>query len=383
VRAVLLLLFAVGVMPAAAWAESPAIVGTPAAAFAGGPIRLSRTAITVLKEQYRGDQVPLIPQPFRHELDTALFRHDGRRVDAVTKQLAAAHGETAVLAWEQSRFLATGGLSIAERHAEDLAATGTVGLREAAVMLWFYAAAAILTDGSKCADPTARDARLDDLRGSRFAAVVADLRALAPDRVAAMRDVAIRLERVLAPERTDDTLCRGGTARPALKPASTWRPEAAATRAMLPRHLLALTAIERRGPARDTAAASPVTALTTPRNGTATAPRRALTATPAAAHVPPGSMTTAQGANAPARPATVGPTANAPPGLVATVPTGNVPTGPTASAAAASAAIAAAAAATPSQTRESPTPMAPPAPDLTGFDPGETELLPPEPERQR
>ena len=114
------------------------------------------------------------------------------------------------LMWEQTRFVATGSLGVAEMHARDVAATGSSGLSETAVMMWFYAVAVTMTDGEKCVDTAARDAHLDYLRGPEFEPVLQIVRSISDDRLAAMRDLAIRLETVLAEGRTDDTMCRTG-----------------------------------------------------------------------------------------------------------------------------------------------------------------------------
>ena len=53
-------------------AQAPADVGSPESAFTGGPIHLSRAAAAVLRAHYQGDNVPLVPQPFRGKLDNAL-----------------------------------------------------------------------------------------------------------------------------------------------------------------------------------------------------------------------------------------------------------------------------------------------------------------------
>jgi hypothetical protein len=238
----------VGCLTGPARAQVPLDAGTPESAFAGGPIRLSRAASASLRAQYQGDKVPIIPQPFRGKLDTALIARDWPKVEAVKKELVAAHGLVTALAWEQSRFIGTGSIGVAEVHALDVAATGSTGLAETAVMLWFYAVAVTLTDGHKCADDAAKDAHLDRLRGYEFEPVNRITRTISEDRLAAMRDLAIRLEAVLAPERTDDTMCRVGTAKPDIRPDPAWRPEAAATRAMLPKHLLALGAVMRPRP---------------------------------------------------------------------------------------------------------------------------------------
>jgi hypothetical protein len=228
-----------------ALAQGPPDVGTPQAAFAGGPIRLSSHAAAMLREHYQGDKVPQIPQPFRGRLDTALAGRDWPRLEVVKKQLRDKDGPMAVLTWEQTRFIATGSLSVAEIHALDVAATGSTGLSETAVMLWLYAAAVTMTDGEKCADPSVRDAHLDRLRGPMFEPVLQILRSIAEDRLAAMRELAIRLETVLAQDRTDDTMCRTGAEKPDVKPNGIWRPDAARARSRLPRDLQALTSVMR------------------------------------------------------------------------------------------------------------------------------------------
>jgi hypothetical protein len=247
VRATLVLLLLFGLCTGEAHAQAALDVGAPEAAFAGGPIHLSKLQATLLRSQYQGDKVPLIPQPFRGKLDTALMGHAWQRVDAVKKDLVAAHGVAAALAWEQSRFVATGAIGVAELHALDIAATGASAISETAVMMWFYAVAVTMTDGHKCVDEAAKDAHLDKLRGPAFEPVTKIVRSISDDRLAAMRDLAIHLETVLAPVRTDDTMCRNGGAVE-IKPDAAWRPEAVATRAMLPRHLVALASVMRPRP---------------------------------------------------------------------------------------------------------------------------------------
>ena len=228
-----------------ALAQGPSDVGTPQAAFAGGPIRLSSHAAAMLREHYQGDNVPQIPQPFRGRLDAALAGRDWQRLELVRKQLQDKDGPMAVLTWEQTRFIATGSIGVAELHALDVAATGSTGLTETAVMLWLYAAAVTMTDGEKCVDQSARDAHLDRLRGPMFEPVLQIVRSIADDRLAAMRDLAIRLETVLAQDRTDDAMCRTGAEKPDLKADGIWRPDAARARSRLPRDLQALTTVMR------------------------------------------------------------------------------------------------------------------------------------------
>jgi len=239
------------IMGGPAQGQAPVEFGSPEAAFSGGPIHLTRRAVTLLRAQYKGDKVPLVPRPYRARLDTAFAGLDWPRVEAAKKDLEAKYGPTLVLMWEQSRFIATGSIGVAEMHALDLAATGSSGLSESAVMMWFYAVAVTMTDGHECAAEAAAAAHLDRLRGPAFEPVLRIVRTIAEDRLTAMRDLAVRLETVLAEERTDNSMCRTGTAAPDIRPDPAWRPEAAATRAMLPRHLLALASVMRPRPARD------------------------------------------------------------------------------------------------------------------------------------
>jgi hypothetical protein len=236
-------------------AQAPADVGPPQAAFAGGPIRLSRHAVGLLREHYQGDNVPQVPQPLRGRLDTALAVHDWQQVEALKQQLSQKYGPMTALTWEQTRFIATGSIGVAEMHASDVAATGSTGLFEAAVMMWLYAVAVTMTDGEKCVDRSARDAHLDRLRGPTFEPVLRIVRSIADDRLAAMRELAIRLETVLAQDRTDDMMCRTGTEQPELKPDAIWRSDAVRARAMLSHDLAALTAAIRQ-PEQSTAPAA-------------------------------------------------------------------------------------------------------------------------------
>ena len=84
-RTVLLLLGCTASVPA--HAQAPLGVGTPQAAFAGGPIHLSPRTVNMLRAQYKGDNVPQVPQPFRGQLDTALAGLDWKRAEAVKKAL--------------------------------------------------------------------------------------------------------------------------------------------------------------------------------------------------------------------------------------------------------------------------------------------------------
>ena len=245
-------------------AQAPLEVGSPESAFAGGPIHLSRHAAGMLRSHYQGDKVPLVPQPFRGKLDTALAGFDWPRVEATKKQLVAAQGIVPALLWEQSRFIATGSIGVAEMHALDIAATGASAMSETAVMLWFYSVAVTMTDGHKCVDEAAKDAHLDHLRGPAFEPVIQILRTIGDDRLAAMRDLAVRLETVLAVDRTDDLMCRGGNAKPEIKPDAAWRPDAALARGMLPRHLVALASVMRPRPVARPESPRPVAAKPAP-----------------------------------------------------------------------------------------------------------------------
>ncbi len=244
-RVVLLILC---LLASPARAQTPLDLGSPEAAFSGSPIHLSKHAAATLRGHYLGDQVPLIPQPFRGKLDAAFLALDWPRVEAVKKDLMAKYGPVASLRWEQTRFVATGSIGVAEMHALDVAATGSTGLSETAVMMWFYAVAVTMTDGHKCADEKAIETHLDRLRGPTFDPVLQLVRTMADDRLAAMRDLAIRLETVLAVDRTDDTMCRNGQGTPDIIPDAVWRPKAVETRAMLPKHLLALASVMRPKP---------------------------------------------------------------------------------------------------------------------------------------
>ena len=265
VRATHMMLMGFCLWTSAVQAQSAPELGSPEAAFSAeapraakpatgrarpealppGPIRLSKNAAALLRAHYQGDKVPLIPQPFRARLDAALMAGDWPKVEAVKKELIAARGLVMALAWEQSRFLATGGTGIAELHARDIAATNSTGVAETAAMLWLYAVAVTMTDGHKCASPAARDTHLEKLRGPAFEPLIRIVRALPDARVAAMRDLAIQLENRLSVDRIDDSMCRADDGDSGVKPDSAWRPEASRTRGMLPKHLTAFTAITR------------------------------------------------------------------------------------------------------------------------------------------
>ena len=243
-----MLVLTIALLAGTARAQPSAEIGSPEAAFAGGPIRPSKTATETMRKHFQGDKVPIIPQPWRGKLDAALAVRDWALVETRKKELAAARGLVLALLWEQTRFLATGAIGLAELHAKDVAATGSTGVSETAAMLWFYAVAATMTDGHKCANEAAKDAHLDKLRGPAFDSVIKVVKAMPEDRLVAMRDLAIRLETVLGPDRNDDTICAAGAGKPEIKPDAAWRPDASKTRAMLPKHLIALSAIMRPKP---------------------------------------------------------------------------------------------------------------------------------------
>jgi hypothetical protein len=225
--------------------------GSPQAAFAGGPIHLSGAAEARLRGQYHGDNVPVVPQPFRTRLDAALLAGDWRQVEAVKKALIAARDLLPVLLWDQTRFVATGRITLAAEYAKDLAGSDVPNAEEAAATMWLYAVAATFTDGHKCSDPQAREAYLDRLRGADFAAVMGIIRSMPEDRLAASRATAIRLESALAAERTGDALCRSAGGRLDVSPDGAPQRELADTHAMLPRHLAAICSVVReKGPAR-------------------------------------------------------------------------------------------------------------------------------------
>jgi hypothetical protein len=233
-------------------------VGPPEAAFADGPLRLSPNAIRILRARFPGDKVPIIPQPFRQQLDTALVARDWSRVMERKRDLGASRGQVAMLMWEQTRMLATGSLWLAELQARDLAASGIQGADDTAVMMWLFAVAVTMTDSHQCAADGARDAHLALLRGSSFAPVLALLRKMPDDQLIKLRDTAIKLEAALAPERNEDTVCRAGSAKPAIRPADEWQPAAAQTRELLTKHLNAICALVRARPMA--APATPVVA---------------------------------------------------------------------------------------------------------------------------
>jgi hypothetical protein len=245
VRVTFILLLLVSLAAAPVQAQVPIDLVSPEAAFAGGPIHLSPAAEARLTAQFHGGKVPLIPQPFRGRLDTALAAKDWRQVDVAKKALLTAESPALVLMWERSRFLATGEIGLATDYARDIAATDMSDGAETAAMLWLYAVAATFTDGHQCTDPAAKEAYLDRLRGPEFAAVLGIIRVLPEARLAALRDTAIRLEVALSADRADDTMCRAGSDKPSVRPEADWRPEMLTSRDMLPRHLLAICSILR------------------------------------------------------------------------------------------------------------------------------------------
>jgi hypothetical protein len=219
---------------------------SPQAAFAGGPIHPSARAETRLRAQFHGDNVPLIPAPFRVRLDTALAARDWRQIDAAKKALIQARDLPLVLLWDQTRFLAIGDAAIAAAYARDLAGSDVPDAEQAAATMWLYAVAATFTDGHKCTDPEAKDAYMATLLGPDFDAVKGIIRSIPDDRLAAMRDQAIQLESILSTDRTDDTMCRTTAGRPAIRPEDEWQRELAPSRTMLPRNLAAICSVMRK-----------------------------------------------------------------------------------------------------------------------------------------
>lgn len=233
--------------PGVAWAQFQPQTGTPEQAFAGSPIRLTEGMTAALRAHYKDSGVPIVPQPLAGQMDAGLLAHDWRRVAARRKELTNSLGFLAAYLWEQTRFLVTGELGVAEMHARSVAEEGETNAAsaETAVLLWLYAVAVTWTDGQKCADPAMREAHLDSLRAAPFAQVLALLRRMPQDRVDAMRDVAIKLEAGRAPGRTDTLMCQpSGGGKADLRP-DGWKADAERARAMLPRNLKALTSVLR------------------------------------------------------------------------------------------------------------------------------------------
>ena len=214
---------------------------SPQAAFAGGPIHLTDRAVTRLRAQFHGDNLPLIPSPFRGRLDTALVAGDWRQIEATKKSLIQARDLLPVLLWDQTRFVATGNVALAAAYARDLAGSDVPNAEENAAAMWLYAVAATFTDGQKCADPAAREAYLASLLGPDFDAVKGIIRSMPDDRLAAMRETAIKLENALSTDRTDETVCRTVSGR---LDAEGQR-DVAPTRTMLPQHLKAICSVVR------------------------------------------------------------------------------------------------------------------------------------------
>jgi len=245
VRAGLAMVLIACLLAGSARAQTRLERGSPDAAFAGGPIHLSAPAEVRLRGQFHGDNVPLIPQPYRGRLDTALAARDWRQVEAAKKALFTARDLVLVLLWDQTRFIATGGVALAASYARDLAGSDVPNAEESAATMWLYAVAATFTDGHKCASPESKEAYVATLLGPDYAAVKGIIRTMPEDRLAALRDTAIKLESALSAERNDDTMCRTAAGRPEIRPDAEWRRELEPTRTMLLRHLVAICAVVR------------------------------------------------------------------------------------------------------------------------------------------
>jgi hypothetical protein len=246
VRTYLAFLLIASLVASPSRAQPPIEGVSPRAAFAGGPIHLSARAETRLRAHFHGDNVPLIPAPFRTRLDTALAARDWRQIDAAKKVLIQARDLRVVLLWDQTRFLATGDAAVAAAYARDLAGSDVPDAEQAAAAMWLYAIAATFTDGHKCTNPEAKEAYLATLLGSDFDAVKGIIRSMPDDRLAAMRDNAIQLESILSTDRTDDTICRTTAGRPETRPEDEWQRELAPSRTMLPRNLTAICSVVRK-----------------------------------------------------------------------------------------------------------------------------------------
>jgi hypothetical protein len=223
-------------------AQGPEL-GTPEQAFADGPITLTPVSVALLKDAYPGGKVPVIPMPFRKRLDTALASGNAPALEAARREIQEEFGPVAVLIWERTRVLATGSISLAAMHARMLALFAPPSASDGVAMMWFYAAAATMTDGARCVDADQKETALDRLRGRVYDPVLRVIRTLPDTTLDAAREAAIRLEAALAEQRPDDTVCHTSPGNTTVKSIGEWRPAAANTRAMLPRHLRALTAV--------------------------------------------------------------------------------------------------------------------------------------------
>lgn len=228
-----------------AWAQITPVTGPPEEAFADGPIRITRVSAALLANAYPNNAVPILPMPYRARLDSALVSGNGGALAAAKRDLAEAHGRGAVLVWERTRFLGTGGIAIATEHARSLAASGLANTEEMVATLWLYALAATMTDAARCTDPMVRDQAIDRLRAPPNDTVLRVIRAMPEPPLMRAQDVATKLEGPLAEQRAGDTICRTGGAKGETRPIEQWQPAVANVRAMLPRHLKAMLSVLR------------------------------------------------------------------------------------------------------------------------------------------
>jgi len=245
-----ILLVLLTLLTGTAWAQITPQTGPPEDAFAGGPIRVTRVSAALLANAYPHNSIPILPMPYRARLDTALVAGNAGALATAKRDLADAYGRGAVIVWERTRFLGTGGIAIATEHARTLAASGLANTEEMVATLWLYALAATMTDAARCADPMARDTAIDRLRGPANESVLRVIRTMPEAPLARAQEVAIKLEGPLAEQRPSETLCRAGAGSGAVRPIEQWQPAAVNVRAMLPRHLKAMVSVLRPRTAR-------------------------------------------------------------------------------------------------------------------------------------
>jgi hypothetical protein len=194
-------------------------------------------------------------EPLAARFDRLLATRDYAALAARIKAAMAEPDVAPTLAWERHRFAEGAPVFVDAIYALDLLAVGRgagdaaagLRLREDGVMVALYTAAVIETDGVKCADPSALDARRRQF-AHILAPAWAELGTLPDEAVAGLIARALTEEALRAELRApDDYLCRGRTAdipdaiadgvteqEPRFLPPAESTPKAAAARAALP-----------------------------------------------------------------------------------------------------------------------------------------------------
>jgi hypothetical protein len=159
--------------------------------------------------------VPGTAQSHMAELDRLLAVHDNNALVQAAMNPTDSAMLPVTLDWGQARMLAGGPLPVTLIYARALWQIGSLvqareSYKETATFVTLYALLTSLSDGTKCADPTAVDNRFRTILNG-YQEQIRYIAQLPPESAKRATMLALQMESTLAPKRGNDNyLCRGG-----------------------------------------------------------------------------------------------------------------------------------------------------------------------------